>query len=189
MRPWRTWLLVAALVAAAGALTAGGHGQGAAAAGAGDAAFQSAALASAPDLQALDGAELDGAGAAVAAAGLAARVPVPAGGNFNGIRWAELDGTIGAKDVQVVVEYNAACQWYRALRDGRQTDEARRVIADIPRWQATRAGGATGELAAGVAADVAAGGGDTLTGVLRDCDAAHRREVAFADAGGKPGER
>ncbi len=171
-----------------GAVTAGQHGQGAIAAPGDEVVLQSARLAAAPDLPAADATELDGAQAAVTAGDLGARVPVPAGGNFNGIRWAELDGTVGAQEVQALLEYNAACQWYRALRDGRQTAEARSVIADVPRWQATRAR-ATGELAAAVAADVAAGGGDALTGVLRDCDAAHRREVAFAAANGKTAER
>jgi hypothetical protein len=86
------------------------------------------------------------------------------------------------------VEYNAACQWYRALRDGREVADAERVIADAPSWQGIR-GHATGELAAGVAADVAAGGGEALTGVLRQCDAAHQQEVAYARANGKAGER
>ena len=188
MRVWQRWLLVGALVAVAAAGTAGRGGHGAAAA-AGDAAvLESTQLAAAADLAPAGGAELDAPRAAALAAELATRIPVPAGGNFNGIAWTELDGTIGAALVQSVVEYNAACQWYRALRDGRQVADARRVIADVPAWQACR-GRETGALAAAVASDVAAGGGDALTGVLRDCDAAHVREVAFAQAHGKPGER
>ena len=160
------------------------HGHGAA----DDAAtLQSGELAAAPSLAGA-GAELRAPQAAALAAELADRIPLPAAGTLDGIRWTELDGTIGAVQAQAVVEYNAACQWYRALRDGRQVTDARRVIADVPGWQATR-GRETGALAAAVAADVAAGGGEALTGVLRDCDAAHRRDVAFAAASGKAGGR
>ena len=185
MRAWRRWALVAVVVVIAGAASAGHHGHGAAAAADDAATLQSRELAAAPDL-AGGGEELDGRRAAALAADLATRVPLPAGGTFNGIQWSELDGTIGTAQVQEVVEYNAACQWYRALRDGREVADARRVIAEAPGWQGIR-GHATGELAAGVAADVAAGGGDVLTGVLRDCDAAHRRDLAFAAAHGMAG--
>lgn len=187
MSGWGRWLLVGVVVAVGAAATAGGQGHGSAAAAGEPAALQSSQLAAAQDLAPV-GSELGAAQAAALAAELATRVPLPAGGNFNGIRWAELDGTIGASLVQTVVEYNAACQWYRALRDGRQVAEARRVIADVPGWQATR-GRETGALAAAVAADVAAGGGEALTGVLRQCDDAHRREVEYAAADGKAGQR
>jgi len=189
MSAWRRWLIVVVVVVVGAAVSAGQHGHGAAAAAADDAAtLQSRQLAAAPALAGGGGEELDGRRAAALAADLATRVPLPAGGNFNGIQWGDLDGTIGAALVQEVVEYNAACQWYRALRDGRGVADARRVIVDLPGWQGIR-GHATGDLAAGVAADVAAGGGDVLTGVLRQCDAAHQREVAYAAANGKAGER
>ena len=189
MTAWRRWLLVVVVVVVGAAVSAGQQGQGAAAAAADDAAtLQSRQLAAAPDLANSGGEELDERRAAAFAADLATRIPLPAGGNFNGIQWSELDGTIGAAFVQAVVEYNAACQWYRALRDGREVADARRVIADVSTWQATR-GRETGALAEAVAADVAAGGGEALTGVLRDCDAAHLREVALAAADGKGGER
>jgi hypothetical protein len=187
MRAWRRWLLVGVVVVVGAAVSTGQHGHGAAAAADDAATLQSRQLAAAPDLPP-EGPELTGSQGADLAADLATRVPLPAGGNFNGIEWSELDGTIGASLVQAVVEYNAACQWYRALRDGRQTADARRVIAEVPAWQASR-GRETGALAAAVAADVAAGGGDALTGVLRQCDDAHRREVAYAGASGKAGER
>jgi len=188
MRAWRRWLLVGALVVAGAAVSAGQHGHGAASASDDAATLQSRQLAAAPDLPAGGGEDLDGRSAAALAAEVATRVPLPAGGNFNGIEWNELDGTIGAAVVQEVVEYNAACQWYRALRDGREVADARRVVADAAGWQGIR-GRATGELAAGVAADVVAGGGPVLTGVLRQCDAAHQHEVAYAAASGKAGER
>lgn len=153
-----------------------------------DAVVQSQALISAPTLRAADASQLDPAEAASFADDLAARIPVPSGGNFDGIRWSELDGVISSHDIQVVLEYNAACQWFRALRDGRQADDARRIISDIPGWQATR-GQATADITAAVAADVAAGGGQAFDDVLRDCDAAHEREVEYARDRGTPPSR
>lgn len=188
MRVWIRWLLVGAVVVVGAAATAGRSGHGEASAAQDAAVLLSGQLVAAPSVP-LDGEpELDGPRAAALAADASTRVPLPAGGNFDGIRWGELDGTIGAAQVEEVVQYNAACQWYRALRDGRDVADARRVIADIPGWQALR-GHATGELAAAVAADVAAGGGDALTGVLRQCNEAHEREIAYARAGGTAGER
>jgi len=188
MTAWPRWLVAVAVAAVAVAVTAGHGGHGAAVAASDAAVLQSAQLVAAPDLAPDGGRELSGAEGAALAAGLATRIPLPAGGNFNGIQWADLDGTISAAFAQAVVEYNAACQWYRALRDGRQVAAALRVIADIPAWQGTR-GRATGELAAAVAGDVAAGGGEALTGVLRQCDDSHVREVAYATTHGRPGER
>lgn len=187
MRLWLRWALVGVVVAVGAATTAGSSGHGEATAAEDVAVLLSGQLVAAPDLPKND-AELEGGQAAARAREVATRIPLPAGGDFDGIRWAELDGTIRVAQVEEVVQYNAACQWYRALRDGRDVADARRVIADIPGWQALR-GHATGELAAAVAADVAAGGGEALTGVLRQCDEAHEREVAYARAGGKGGER
>jgi hypothetical protein len=179
MRLWRRWLIIGVAFATAGLVLAPHHGPQATAAAVDDSVTQSQALVAARDLPADERAGLDGSRAAALADDIAPRIPLPAGGTFNGIRWKELDGTIGAPDVQVVVEYNAACQWYRALRDGREPDTARSVIADIPRWQATRDRG-TAELTGLVADDVRAGGGPALTGVLRDCDASHESEVRYA---------
>ena len=39
------------------------------------------------------------------------------------------------------------------------------------------------------APDLVGLGGEVLTGVLRQCDAAHQQEVAYATANGKAGER
>jgi hypothetical protein len=144
-----------------------------------DAVAESQALVAAASLREVDATQLDGATASTLAEDLERRIPLPSGGNFGGIRWSDLDGAISSHDVQVVVEYNAACQWFRALRDGRRANDARRIVADIPAWQATR-GQPTAEIAAAVAADVASGGGQVLDGVLRDCDAAHEREVKYS---------
>lgn len=187
MSAWARWLLVGAVVVAGAAGTAGRGGHGEAAASDDAATLLSRGLiAAAPESN--GEVELDGESAAALVQKLAGRVPLPAGGTFDGIQWAELDGTITAAQVQEVVEYNAACQWYRALRDGRQVADARRIVADAPFWQGLR-GQATGDLAAGVAADVAAGGGEVVAGVLAQCDEAHKREVAYAEAGGKEAQR
>jgi hypothetical protein len=54
-----------------------------------------------------------------------------------------------------------------------------RVLQTAPRWPAMR-GTESGEVLARVAADVRAGGGDTATAVLADCDASHASEMEYA---------
>jgi hypothetical protein len=109
----------------------------------------------------------------------AASVPLPAGGTFDGIRW-ELGGDgVGTGDIEATLQYNAACQWLRAWRDGRDAALAVRVLQTAPSWPAMR-GTESGEWLARVAADVSAGGGETATAVLADCDASHAREVEYA---------
>ncbi|MEA2493605.1 MAG: hypothetical protein QOJ29_1516, partial [Thermoleophilaceae bacterium] len=68
------------------------------------------------------------AGARVEASRAATTVPLPDGGNLNGIRWELAGGVVSRTEIQGVVEYNAACQWYRAFRDGRQADDAAAVL-------------------------------------------------------------
>ena len=180
MSSWSRLAAASAVLATAVVIVGTQHGTDATASVAvTDAVAQSQALTTAPTLRAADASQIDGAAAAILAKDLRTRIPLPLGGNFDGIRWSDLDGAISSHDVQVVVEYNAACQWFRALRDGRQADDARRIVADIPAWQATR-GQSTAEIAAAVAADVVGGGGRAFDGVLRDCDAAHDREVTYA---------
>lgn len=185
MRVWIRWMLVGAVVVVGAAATAGRSGHGEAAAAEDVAVLLSGQLVAMPDPPEAD-VELEGPDAAARAREVATRVPLPAGGTLRGIRWTELDGSIRPAQVEEIVQYNAACQWYRALRDGREGGRAAQIIADIPGWPALR-GHATGELAAAVAADVAAGGGQAFTGVLRQCDEAHEREIAYATAGRKAG--
>ena len=80
-----------------------------------------------------------------------------------------------------MLQYNAACQWLRAWRDGRERGVAERVLAEVPSWAAWR-GSETGTALAAVAADVARGGGNASAGMLADCDAAHARELQYAAA-------
>jgi hypothetical protein len=110
-------------------------------------------------------------------------VPVPTGGTFSGIRWEEAGGAFSRAEIAGVLQYNAACQWLRAWRDGREKGAAEQVLADVPAWPAWRfAEGAA--VLAGVAADVRAGGGQASTAMLADCDASHEREAAYAAARG-----
>jgi hypothetical protein len=115
------------------------------------------------------------------ARGVAARsdVPLPAGGNFNGIQWERAGVEIPPSAIQGTLEYNAACQWLRAWRDGRETGQAIRTLRAAPGWSFLR-GSESGQIIAQVAREAAGGGGGLATGVLADCDAAHDREVAYA---------
>jgi hypothetical protein len=125
------------------------------------------------------GAPYRGAQARAAAAARAAAVPLPPGGTFNGIQW-ELDGGAwSAGDLEGILEYNAACQWLRAWRDGRDAATALSVLTAAPQWPAMR-GTDSGAFLTQVAADARAGGGATATEMLADCDASHAREVATA---------
>jgi hypothetical protein len=108
---------------------------------------------------------------------LASAVPLPAGGNFNGVRWEEAGAGLTEADVHAVQQYNAACQWLRALADGRNAALARAVLGDVPAWPGFRAN-ANGALWR----DALAGfpDGELARGVLADCRASHEREVAYA---------
>ena len=124
------------------------------------------------------GGAVSGGSARVAAAERAAAVPLPAGGTFHGIRW-ELAGTITHAEIDGVLQYNAACQWLRAWRDGRERTRAVSVLRAAPGWSAMR-GTESAEVLARVAAEVKAGGGENATLMLAECDASHAREVEYA---------
>jgi hypothetical protein len=110
-------------------------------------------------------------------------VPLPDGGNLNGIRWEEGGGTVHPAELEGVLEYNAACQWLRASRDGREADVARRILADVPAWPALR-GTDSGAVWNQVVRELGRGG-EVSAGVLADCDASHEREVAYAAERGR----
>lgn len=67
------------------------------------------------------------------AAELAVNIPVPKGGNFNGVYWENAVG-MPRGQIESVLQYNAMCQWVRALADGRQADSARRILGVVPQW-------------------------------------------------------
>jgi hypothetical protein len=108
-------------------------------------------------------------------------IPLPSGGTFNGVRWEQAGGEFRPTEIATVLQYNAVCQWLRAWRDGRQVDVARQVIADAAGWpnlQAAEPGGRIQQLSD----DVTRGEGEVLKATLADCDAAHAREVAYAES-------
>jgi hypothetical protein len=142
----------------------------------GDAGGRAAALASAP-AGAAGGYSAATARAAAARGGAA--VPLPAGGTFNGVRWELAGGTFAQGEIDGVLEYNAACQWLRAWRDGRDAATALRVLRTAPSWPAMR-GTESGAYLGKVASEAAAGGGETTVALLAECDASHQREVQHA---------
>jgi hypothetical protein len=126
-----------------------------------------------------DGPVFTATSARVAATVRAADVPLPAGGTFDGVRW-ELGGDgVAQSDIDGVLQYNAACQWLRAWRDGREGALPLQVLEAVPGWPAMR-GTESGEFLARVAAEAAAGGGETASAMLADCDASHAGEVQYA---------
>ncbi len=108
-----------------------------------------------------------------------AEIPLPAGGTFHGVRWELGEGTVAESEIDGVLSYNAACQWLRAWRDGRDAATALEILAAAPDWPALR-GTDSGRFVAKVAEEASAGGGETAAAMLRDCDASHVREVAYA---------
>jgi hypothetical protein len=143
----------------------------------GSAAGQSAALiGAAPSDRAL---AYPAAQARAAANVRGAAVPLPAGGTFNGVRWELAGGDVAAGTLDGVLQYNAACQWLRAWRDGRDAALAVRVLQQIPSWTVFR-GTESGDYVAQVSAEAGRGGGELTTQMLAECDASHAREVAYA---------
>lgn len=119
-----------------------------------------------------------GADARVASEELAKAIPLPPGGSFAGVRFEEV---VGLSDVDIVsvLHYNAACQWLRALRDGRERAVAQTIVGDLARWPAFRDTAHAAVIAA-AAEELSRGRGETAKGVLADCDAIHAREVDYA---------
>ena len=111
-------------------------------------------------------------GAAVRGAG----IPLPEGGNFNGIRWELLEGDVPAAQMDFILQYNTACQWLRAWKRG--SVSALGVFRRAASWSAFRGDGAI--RLTDVAAEASRGGGKDLTAMLAECDAGHTREVAYA---------
>jgi hypothetical protein len=128
---------------------------------------------------AVDGRSYSAGEARAAAVELGKDIPLPEGGNFNGIRWEELEGSITSQMISVMLQYNAACQWWRA-EDGDRADGVGRDIAgDIPQWNAVR-GTEAATLAADVGADLTRGGGPVSSAVVADCEASREREATYA---------
>lgn len=125
-----------------------------------------------------------GAPAREQAARASAAVPLPAGGNLEGIRWETVGGALTAAEIDTVVQANAFCQWLRSARDGRDP-ESLDVLDDVPQWPGLRDQPDI-DLLREVVAEAHAGGGIALDQVLADCDASHAREVDYAEDRGAP---
>jgi hypothetical protein len=113
------------------------------------------------------------------AGAMGARIPLPVGGNLNGIQWEAAGGVFSDSEIEAALEYNAMCQWVRAVRDGRDAETSLEVLRMIPSWPALRGTGA-GEFVRQVAAEAQAGGGGAYQGALADCDASQARQVQYA---------
>jgi hypothetical protein len=174
-----------AAILATGAVAGGllGAVAGSAAPSSGDDASSAAALAAAPRTD-WEGATYPAAQARRVASERAGGIPLPAGGTLHGVRWELGEGIVAESEIDGVLAYNAACQWLRAWRDGRDAATALEVLKQAPEWPAFR-GTESGKFVAVVAEEASAGGGETAAGMLRDCDAAHAREVVYAKSIGR----
>jgi hypothetical protein len=115
---------------------------------------------------------------------VAAAVPLPAGGNVNGIRWEELLRAIGQAEIAFIVRFNAACQWYRAAAEKRQSAQAASVIRAIPTWPGF-AGTDAGRMASEVGEAILDGRSTELArAALAECRRSHDREVQYARSRG-----
>jgi hypothetical protein len=115
----------------------------------------------------------------------AAAIPLPRGGNFNGIRWEQAGGELPSATIDAVLQYNAACQWLRSADSPARRPLALRVLRSVSRWPAFR-GTPVGAALARVTAQTAAGGGPDARAALASCEASHAREVAYATSRGLP---
>lgn len=185
IRPRAAWAIVVSALALVG-LTVGvslDDSSTSALAAPSSAKLQSIAMTTAPVVE-YDRAQPSypaGAAARAAATEAALRVPLPRGGNLNGIQWERAQGTLAASEAEGVVEYNAFCQWLRAARDNRDRDLALSVLDDVPQWPAFRQQDARSLLFKAVT-EAHAGAGDMLEQVLTDCDVSHEREIAYASS-------
>ncbi len=174
----RRLALAAAVLAALGGLALGVSRDAGAQAPAG-------AAAAVPALDPTDA--LTPAQARARAAALQASTTLPDGANFNGIRWEEAGGAFTEDDVAFVTQYNAACQWWRALADGRQAAVAAQLVQELPGWPALH-GTEPGDALAQAAGEVAGGGapGPVASALIAQCRASHEREVQWAQRLGLP---
>jgi hypothetical protein len=101
-------------------------------------------------------------------------IPLPPGGNFNGIQWDAVEGLSG-RDIAFTLQYNAACQWLRAYADGRARDLASAVLAEVPSWSSIQP---TESAAVWAARTHAVRAGETSD--MEECLASAAQERAYA---------
>jgi len=109
-------------------------------------------------------------------------IPLPQGGNFNGIRWEDLPDPMPENSLINMLQHNAACQWYLALRDGRELESARQIARDLPNWSALRSTGDQ-DPAVQAARNFATGQG-TDDHALQICRDTRQRQISYATAHG-----
>lgn len=119
------------------------------------------------------------------AALLARRIPLPTGGNFNGIRWEAADDSMSGSEIDAILQFNAACQWMRAIRDQREPKTARRILALVQVWPAFRATSPDAAQLRRAFSEAVTGGGADALAMLTECDAAHAREARYAATRGR----
>jgi hypothetical protein len=68
------------------------------------------------------------------------RTPFPSGRNsVADYPWTGIPGALSGADVRDLVQYRAACDWFRhVLAQGELDEETRAVISQIPNWQTFR---------------------------------------------------
>lgn len=111
---------------------------------------------------------------------LAPSVPLPTGGNFNGVQW-ETIGNATDQQIARIQQYNAACQWLRAAADGREPDVTTAVLGAASEWPALRTLDESFNIKQALTT-----GRDRVTpqNALTECRASHEREIAYARSRG-----
>lgn len=141
---------------------------------------KSAALAEAPTIVPSADAPLraDHASLRGATARLAAQIPLPEGGDFNGLHFDNTVAQGGMRDDSLarMLQANAACQWYVALAAGREVETAKGIIPQIVRWSGLRNDGVWDA----PTADFAAGGRAAFAQMTATCEATRADQRAYA---------
>lgn len=134
-----------------------------------------------PDLNlgSADGMVTAGTSARAAGERLRDSIPLPPGGNFNGIQWDAVEGGLTTADIQFVMQYNAACQWALAAAQGVDKETALEVLSSAGRWPAHRNTELQGLWQSRAQSLVASD-----ASVPAECRESHRREVAYATSRG-----
>lgn len=117
------------------------------------------------------------------AATLGQRVPLPTGGNFNGVRWNDLQ-TATDDDINFILQFNAACQWLRAAADQRDPEATGAIWKLIPVWPAMRRGG-NGDVFLAALARLSSAGTNEVSVALTMCRESHERESLYATDHGR----
>ncbi len=158
---------------------------GAASTGSADRRALSTGLASEPAVDDRDNTDYrrEGEGLIAAARETQRSVPLPSGGNFNGIQWDAVEDGMSRNEMRFVLQYNAACQWFRAVADEREVELAEDVIREIPRWSALRRNEAGLRAQAALDSYSEEAGSDFEVFVAR-CEDSARRERDYASQQG-----